>query len=73
MRLFQVSDEVGEWIDRYAAKEGSGGFQDKAAEIKAGEIFTLHTRAAHDHELRGIDMAIQNLQALLAAHEDEAS
>lgn len=72
MRLFMVSDEVGEWIDRWAAKEGDGGFQDKAAEIKKGEVFSVHTRHGHDHELNGIEMAIENLVALKAAHECES-
>lgn len=71
MRLFYVSDEVGEWIDKWAAKEGDGGFQDQCAEIKRGEVLNLRMAFERDYELKGIRMAIENLEALRAAHEDE--
>ena len=38
MRVYIVSDEVGEWIDKWAAKEGDGGFQNMAAEIARSEL-----------------------------------
>ena len=71
MRLFYVTNEVGAWIEKWAAKEGDGGFQDQCAEILRGEILNVRTRFERDYVLKGIDMAIENLQALRAAEEDE--
>ena len=37
-KYLKVSDEVWEWIEHWAAKEGDGGFQDKAAELFRSRI-----------------------------------
>ena len=77
MRCYIVSDEVGDWTDHWAQQEGKGGFQDKAAELKRSEIQKIEqVQRWLDYERKraqceGITMAIEQLEALRAAHEDE--
>jgi hypothetical protein len=72
-----VSDEVGDWIDKWASREGDGGFQDKAAEMSRGEVRTIKQvqewldLERKKAQLEGIDIAIQQLEMLRYSHEDE--
>ena len=69
LRLFLLPPALCERIERSAESEGKGGWQDLCAGILRHEVDL--TGRAKQAKLEGIDAAIQNLQALRAAEEDE--
>lgn len=67
MKVIQVTDELWDELKKWAAAEGTGGWQNLCA-----KLVRMRVSDNYLHELRmtGIDMCIENLQALKAAEED---
>jgi hypothetical protein len=66
MRLYLLSDELANWVEKWAAKEGDGGFQDKCKEIQECEV--LHFRGLTKAiRVEALNKAIECLQAYCAA------
>lgn len=63
-----LTEECGEWIDKWALQPKAGGFQHKCKEISEGEIYRFTYEMS---TISGIDKSIESLQALRAAEEDE--
>lgn len=66
VRIYVLDDETAAQVDKWAERDGEGGWQNLCKRIARGEC-----RDLRELRLAGIRSSIENLQALLAAEEDE--
>jgi hypothetical protein len=69
-RLFRLPPEITDRLERSAADEGKGGWQNLCADILRYEVDDENP-TAREAKARGVDHAIECLQALRAALEED--